>query len=485
VVKRALLVIAVGCSDPAPVFTPLVDFPTNDTASAFPLDSITVTVAHQGAEVDLLSATFSSGEAIEIPNVPYADDLVFHMTGRVGTNEVAYGRTCPFVMRADGRSPEPHIYFSRLVKFGQMELRPLAREGGVALTYNDGSGLLVGGTNPNDPTDSIEQVERYDPSTGEYETLHDIVPRIGSAIAQLGEVTDAHVVVIGGMDPATGLGANFVEVLEAKSTTDRQYEMFFEPTMARIGLTATTLADGRVVVIGGRVPPSVSAPMGMASRIVSEVSVASGIVNVRPLRAELAYARYGHTATRLADDVGAPLLIAGGLDDTGMPVGNAELYKPLSEGFSPTFMRTMVVPRSRHIAVPLPDGSALIMGGVDGNNQPVDVVELFSLDAGFVSVGTLPPNAGRVDVTATVLPDGRILVAGGRLEPGGAATTSAFVARLDSLDGTVDIVATDRLGTARAGHQATLLCDGTVLFGGGTPDQTTYERYNPPALGRR
>lgn len=77
-----------------------------------------------------------------------------------------------------------------------------------------------------------------------------------------------------------------------------------------------------------------------------------------------------------------------------------------------------------------------------------------------------------------------MLVAGGRLEPGGA-TISAFIARLDPLDGTVDIVATDRLAQARAGHQATVLCDGTVLVAGGTLDQTSYERYNPAALGRR
>jgi hypothetical protein len=76
-------------------------------------------------------------------------------------------------------------------------------------------------------------------------------------------------------------------------------------------------------------------------------------------------------------------------------------------------------------------------------------------------------------------------VSGGRLVPGGEPLSSAFVARLDSLDGTVDIVATDRLASPRAGHQGTLLCDGTVLIAGGTADQTTYERYNPPALGRR
>jgi hypothetical protein len=37
----------------------------------------------------------------------------------------------------------------------------------------------------------------------------------------------------------------------------------------------------------------------------------------------------------------------------------------------------------------------------------------------------------------------------------------------------------------RAHHQATLLCDGTVLVVGGTALPTPAERYNPPAVGRR
>jgi hypothetical protein len=63
--------------------------------------------------------------------------------------------------------------------------------------------------------------------------------------------------------------------------------------------------------------------------------------------------------------------------------------------------------------------------------------------------------------------------------------SSAFIASLDPFDATIDIVATDRLAEPRAGHQTTVLCDGTVLIAGGTSAQTTYERYNPPALGRR
>jgi hypothetical protein len=474
-----------ACTDAPPVIAPIVEFPTNDTASAFPLDSITVSVAHEGDELDLVSATFSRGEAIEVPNLPYGDDLVFHMTGRIGTSEVAYGRTCAFELRADGRIPTPHLWFSRLVKFGGMELRPLAREIGTALMYNDGSGLLLGGVNPNDPADAIEQVERFDPNTGEYETLHEIVPRLGSAIAPLGVVNDARVVVVGGLDPATGKGAEFVEVLDAASTTERQYENFFDPQMARVGLSATALSDGRVIVIGGRVPN------GATSNSVDEVSVSSGIVNVRPTRAMLMHSRSGHTATRLSDNVGAGVLVTGGLDDAGKPVAEAELFKPLTEGFSATFNRTMVVPRYRHQAVPLPDGSVLILGGLtldtNGVPTPVATIEVFTLDAGFVALNdaTLPPNAGLLDFSATVLPDGRVLLAGGRLVDGGSPLGTAFIARLDPFDATIDIVATDRLGEPRAGHQATLLCDGTVLFAGGTSLQSTYERYNPPAVGRR
>lgn len=488
-------ILLAACTDNTVIVTPVIDIPANDTAQALQLDTITLSVAHAGAEADVTSATFSRGDVIELPGVPFGDDLVVHMVGRVGSTEVAYGRTCAFSVRPDVPPPSPHLFFSREVKFGQMTQQPLPRLGGTAMMYRDGSGLLVGGYFPNEANEPqpLLQIERFDPNTAEYDTLHDVERRFDAAVAIVGTGPDSRMVVVGGRDAATGLGADYVEVIEAERDTDRQYEKFFEPGMQRVGLSATTLSDGRVVVIGGQIADG-SAENGKASGAVSEISVFTGTTAVNALDAALVKPRYGHTATRLTDELGAAVIVAGGLDDTGQPVAQAELYKPLAERFSTDFTAQMLVPRWNHQAVRLPDGSVLFIGGLTiridpmdnmPKTVPVEELELFSpLDATFLPVGMLPPTAGLIGMSATVLPDGRVLIAGGQRQVGGPVLDTAFIARLDPLDGTVDVVATDRLRVARTNHQATLLCDGTVLVSGG-PTQVSFERYNPPALGRR
>ena len=284
------------------------------------------------------------------------------------------------------------------------------------------------------------------------------------------------------MNPATNMGATFVELVDADQPASRRIEQIDDASLARVGLTATTLTDGSVIVIGGFEPPATNPPLPN----VNEISLDSGAASVRLLRALLATPRAYHSATRLGADEGAPVLVAGGLDATGAPIATAELFKPLSEDFSTAFAaNVMAVPRSHHQAVLMPDGSVLIIGGVDKNGNGVPTLELFSLDAGFVAVGNLPANAGLVDFSATTLPDGRVLLTGGSVNPGGPALDTAFIAQLDPIDGSVDVVATDHMSVPRAGHQTSLLCDGTVLVTGGTADASVAERYNPPSLGRR
>jgi hypothetical protein len=495
------LLLLSACTDNTVIVTPIIDIPANDTARATALDTITLSVAHAGADDDITSATFSHGDIIELPNVPFGDDLVVHMVGRIGTSEVAYGRTCEFSVRPDARLPSPHLFFSRQVKFGEMSQQPLPRLGGTAMTYRDGSGLLVAGAYPDEnglPL-ALTQIERFDPNSGTYGTLHDIERRYDSAVALLGTGPDSRMVIVGGLDPVTAVGADYVEVIEAERNTDRQYERFFEPSMKRYGLTATTLSDGRVVVIGGRcvtqdMNGDCVAEAAFPSRV-QVLSVSTGTTAVTEFNkatARLAHIRYGHTSTRLTDELGAAVLVAGGRDPrTDVPVKQAELFKPLAEEFSPQFTAQMLVERWDHQAVRLPDGSVLFIGGLwidpmDGKTKVVNKLELFSpLDATFLDVGELPATAGHIGMSATVLPDGRVLITGGKIDVGGDPVNSAFIARLDPLDGTVDVVATDRLAVPRTNHQATLLCDGTVLIAGGTVGQASFERYNPPAFGRR
>jgi hypothetical protein len=486
--RMMILVALAGCADSQIVFAPIVDLPQNDSASAFPLDQLTMSAAHEGSLVDLASATFTHGHPVELAGVPFADDLVVHLTGFVGTSPDAYGRTCAVALSADAPPPSPHLFFSRSAKFAQLAAPyPALRVSGSAITYHDGSGLLLGGVDPNTGT-LVTDVERFDPLTGQLRTVTSdndtLARRIDAVVASAGVGNDAQIAVLGGLDPSTGIGAAFVELIEADNPVGRRIDRVDSDQMARTELTATTLTDGRVIVIGGRPPPN-----GVPVTEVDEVAIQNGTAVVTQARGTLTTARYGHTSTRLSDDVGADVLVVGGIDATGNFVAPAELYKPLIDTFSTTFSFALAYPRSHHTAVRLPDGSVLIIGGVSydmtSGIKPELHVERFSLDAGFVTQPhTLDSNEGVIDFTATTLPDGRILLTGGRSEPGGPPVDTAYYARLNS-DGTADILATDHLAYPRAGHQATLMCDGTVLISGGSDTQVPAERYNPPPDGRR
>lgn len=470
------LVLASGCTDEV-IISPVIDTAINDAdADAFSgLERIEIAIAREGDDVDLVSQAFVRGEAIGLTGVPFTDGLVIHLAGFVGSSQVAYGRTCAFDVGAGDASIAPHVFFSRTQKFAGTDLVPAGRDGGRAVSFL-GSGLFLGGTFE---SVAARQIERFDPVSGELALVATVSDRIGAVEALIG-TSPQRVALIGGQ--VGEVGADFLELIDP-NRADRPVDDYPDGHLARIGLTATSLTDGRVIAIGGGPPGTAVVPVGT----ITEVSLTGASPIVRDLRAILAHPRTGHTATRLGDDVGAPVLIAGGIDGAGAPVAIAELFKPLSEELAdPTkFAPPMVVPRTRHAAALMPDGSVLIIGGVKANNVPVTTLELFSLDGGFESVGELPAAAGLVDATVTPLPDGRILISGGRTSVNGPAINSAFIARLDPLDGSVDVVPTDRLGVARGRHQAATLCDGTILITGGAGGGATAERYNPPAAGRR
>lgn len=476
------LVALAACGNDPVTVAPVID---TDGSVFADLDEVEVSLAHDGSAEDLVSTTFARGEPIELADVPYGDDLVIHMIGRRSGSEVAAGRTCSFDLIEGEPPPAPHLYFAHTVSWatGPQPASP-DRTLGTAITYaDDGSGLyLAGGLGPGDvgPPPAAQDIDRFDPRTGAFSVLGTLSARFDAVVAQL----DGPVAVMGGVDATTLMPTPLLELVTVGGPGVQR----IEAATGRLDVdlpAVASLTDGRAVLFGGR------DATGTASGRVVEIAPDGPSATVRLVTTpggHLTFPRFGHTATRLSNDVGAPILIAGGTDSAVPPnvVAVAELYFPLQEAFADpaSFAPPMVVPRRLHQSIRLPDSTALIVGGVDDTGAPVATLERFSIIAGFTEVGTLPSDAGLNGESITPLPDGRLLLAGGTDIDGNVVDT-AYIVRLDPIDGVVDVSPTERLMTPRSGHQATLLCDGTVLLVGGTTSVAAAERYNPPSIGRR
>jgi hypothetical protein len=471
--RIALLLSLVAC-DAEPTVRPIVDAP-DPAHDAYPfdlIDSLELAVARAGAGGNLASVTVPRGEVPVLSSVPFGDDLVVHLAGTRAGIEIAYGRTCAFSVDDGAAPPAPHLFFTRTVKWtpGPAPALP-GRRGAFAYTTPDGAAILVGGDAGEDP------VERFDPRVNAFAAAGTSAPRRFSVVAPL---LDGRALRIGGGEPEAP--SAFFELLSPQTAAVERVD---DERLRLIDHAAATLVDGSVVVIGGRTPGAGGALETTGATFSLRLGAAGTPDPPRLLQAQLAVPRHNHTLTLMGDELGAAVLVVGGLDAAGAPVAAAEIYEPLREGYA-GFHPTMLRPRSRHQAVRMPDGSILIVGGVDASGAPVDGAELYLPRIGqFVPASTrpMPALAGLTDMTLTPLPDGRVLLAGGMRD--GAPVATTYIARLDPLNGSVDFSQTDSLAVPRAAHTAARLCDGTILLVGGATTGPGSERYNPPAAGRR
>lgn len=139
--------------------------------------------------------------------------------------------------------------------------------------------------------------------------------------------------------------------------------------------------------------------------------------------------------------------------------------------------------RSGYTATILPDGRVLILGGVDAKGRLATSAELFDPATGALQVSAYPGLLARTDHTVTVMTDGRVLITGG-IAANGMVLREVEV--LDPRTGTIERI-DPSLETARFGHFAELLPSSPVLISGGIGgddrEVRTVELYDPVTRG--
>ena len=174
------------------------------------------------------------------------------------------------------------------------------------------------------------------------------------------------------------------------------------------------------------------------------------------------FPRRGHLAVLL--NSGEVLVVTGVVGTTGFGDFNtAELYNPANGKW--TFTGSTSALHDTGTATLLPNGEVLLAGGGSGSpdsNRCTALAELYDPKTGrWADTGSM--NSARCAAAATLLPNGEVLVAGGDDLNGNSLATAELYSPATGTWG-----ATGSLNTSRIGPLAELLGNGTVLVAGGT-----------------
>jgi hypothetical protein len=163
--------------------------------------------------------------------------------------------------------------------------------------------------------------------------------------------------------------------------------------------------------------------------------------------------------------------VTGGQDANGNAIAEAELFDPSAGLFAAT--GPMNSARTGHTATLLNDGRVLVAGGFESTNALLSTAELFDPATGKFTLANGPMNASRAHHTATLLSSGKVLLAGGSIDP----------FRGDIFDPASNNFSSTGTGEpATSFLAATLLPDGQVLLAGG--EEESVFLYCPPQLRR-
>jgi uncharacterized repeat protein (TIGR01451 family) len=250
-------------------------------------------------------------------------------------------------------------------------------------------------------------------------------------------------------------GFNSISTLASAELYDPTTQIFAgtgSMVTARVIHTATLLPSGKVLMVGGQDQNSV---------LLSNAELYDPSTGQFAATGSMSTPRVFHTATLLGS---GKVLITGGFSVVGdVSLATAELYDPSTGTFTAS-THSMIQRRTSHTATILPNGKVLIVGGTDGSiSGPVlATAELYDPASDTFTLTTGSMSSPREGHTATLLTGNHILIAGGFNNDNGTLKS----AELYDL-GTDNFISTGSLVTGRSGHRATVLQTGKALITGG------------------
>jgi hypothetical protein len=385
----------------------------------------------------------------------------------------------------------------------------------TATALPNGKILIAGGLcdaprmlNSDTPIVAYTKLSLWDGATRKWEAAPSLaVDRIHHSASVL---QDGSVMIVGGESDPSLAGPGEAVLNSVERFRDAGVEQVAPLGVARARHTATALADGGLLVVGG------SGKDGKAMASVERWDPAAQAW--RPA-APLTLPRYHHSATLLQD---GRVMIAGGVSREGEPVAATEIWDPAKNTWSSA--APLLLPVQGHSAARLGNGDVLLMGGTSLDAEGVSMAMLWDRargqwrPAGFTlpnvqddalshSVALLPRADGSAHVfgsrwithwaparktrdtaplygarrhhTATMLRDGRILLAGG-------GNGNVYLDGAEIYDPVSnEFSATGRMQQARHSHSAVALNDGRVVVAGGwsrAPDKPKQPAANSPEV---
>jgi len=377
------------------------------------------------------------------------------------------------------------------------------RQAHTATLLLNGQVLVAGGF---DGTNYLNSAELFDPATGQW-TLTTPMNQ-GRSLHTATLLSNGTVLVAGGYN-----GTNSLSSAEVFDPVSGAWTVINAMTLDRRFHTATRLPDGRVLVIGGRgsATPQHTAevydpisgnwaatvsttnswynhtasllPNGMvliSSRTGGGATLFDPVtLNWVAVGATMNAARQWHTATLLPS---GRLLIAGGL--TLQATNGAEIYDYAVGSWATTPLASTNI--AIGVLTPLPDGKVLASGGSvtvgADSSLATNFTQLYDPATG-IWTATTPMNYARANHTATLLPNGNVLVAGGYLYDSNGVVVSRPPFSEIYVPASGQWLVASNLNYPRDSHTATLLPNGLVLVAGGKPNATSAEVFDPTTGG--